>query len=135
MDNTIVVSIIAASASIVVAAITYWTTKSREREADWRKEKLIHYKEYMSALSGILGSNSSPESKKRYTFAFNSVALFASQQVIECLHQYQELTRLSQVPLEAHDKLLTNLVLAIRQDLKLNPKDNALTFKFHVIST
>ena len=100
MDNNIVVSIIAASTSIIVAAITYWTTKSREREAEWRKEKLIHYKEYISSLSGILSSNTNPESKKRYTFAFNSVALFASQQVIECLHQYQELTRLSEVPLD-----------------------------------
>ena len=122
--------------AILVAALTYWTTKEREREAEWRKEKLAHYKEYFAALAGIAGSHATDETRKRYAIAFNTVGLFASQEVIECLHMYQELTRLptEQVQMEEHDKRLTRLVFAIRRDLKLKSSDNVETFSFHLIS-
>jgi hypothetical protein len=122
--------------AIAVAAFTYWTTKQREREAEWRKEKLTHYKEYFAALAGSVGSHATDETRKRYAIAFNTVGLFASQEVIECLHRYQALTRLpaEEVPLEEHDKRLTQLVLAIRRDLNLKPSDNPDTFSFHLIS-
>lgn len=135
MNATIVVATISALAAILVAAFTFWTTKNKEREAEWRKEKFLHYKEYMSALSDTVGSHSH-EAKKRYALAFNTVGLFSSQEVITCLHQYQKLTSRSaaEVPLDEHDKLLTELILAIRKDLKLKPKDNAATFSFKLIA-
>jgi hypothetical protein len=79
----------------------------------------------------------SPESKKRYAIAYNTVGLFASQNVIECLHRYQEITRLppEQVSLGEHDKLLTKLVLAIRSDLKLKPNDDKATFSYKLIAS
>jgi hypothetical protein len=128
--------IISSLTAIAVAAFTYLTTKQREREAEWRKEKLTHYKEYFAALAGIVGSHATDETRKRYAIAFNTVGLFASQDVIECLHKYQELTRLpaEEVPFEEHDKRLTQLVLAIRQDLNLKPSDNPETFSFRLIS-
>lgn len=128
--------IISSLTAIVVAAFTYLTTKEREREAEWRKEKMAHYKEYFAALAGIAGSHATDETRKRYAIAFNTVGLFASQEVIEYLHMYQELTRLpaEQVQQEEHDRRLTQLVLAIRRDLKLNPSDNVETFSFHLIS-
>lgn len=137
MDSTIIVSIISALAAITIAAITYWSTKQREREAEWRKEKLGHYKEYFAALAANVGAHSTNESSKNYAIAFNTVGLFASQEVIKCLHNYQDLTRLpaDQVPREKHDKLLTELVLAIRKDLKLKPKDNIESFKYMVIAS
>lgn len=133
MNINILVAAISAFSAIAVAAITYWASKNRERETEWRKEKLSHYKEYISALSGTVGHGSTPESKKRYALAFNTVGLFASQEVIKCLHNYQELTRLTQVPQREHDELLTKLVLEIRRDLRLKPKDNESTFNFMVI--
>ena len=136
METGIIIVAISSLTAIVVAAITYYTTKEREREAEWRKEKLTHYKEYFTALAGNVGSHATDETRKRYAIAFNTVGLFASQEVIECLHLYQEITRLpaGQVPLEEHDKRLTRLVLAIRRDLKLKPSDNLETFSFHMIS-
>ena len=72
----------------------------------------------------------------RYAIAFNTVGLFASQDVIKCLHAYQEITRLpyAEVPLAEHDERLTNLVLAIRRDLRLMPIDDVGTFSFHMIA-
>lgn len=135
MDTSIIIAAISALAAIVVAATTYYTTKEREREAEWRKEKLTHYKDYFAALAETVGDRVTDEARKRYAIAFNTVGLFASQDVIECLHAYQEITRLpaGQVPLEEHDKWLTRLVLAIRRDLRLKPSDNLETFSFHMI--
>lgn len=134
--SSIIVASIAALTAIVVAATTYYTTKEREREAEWRKEKLIHYKQYFAALAEMVGDRVTDEARKRYAIAFNTVGLFASQEVIECLHAYQTITRLParQVPLEEHDKRLTLLVLAIRRNLRLKPGDDIETFSFHVIA-
>jgi hypothetical protein len=43
---------------LLVAGATYLFTKQREREADWRKEKLEHYKAFSSSLSGIIEGES-----------------------------------------------------------------------------
>jgi hypothetical protein len=111
-------------------------TKSRERQAEWRKEKLIHYKDYFAALAGIVGSHATDEAHKCYAIAFNTVGLFASQEVIACLHAYQEITclRAEEVSQVEHDRRLTRLVLAMRRDLGLKPRDDAETFSFSLIS-
>ena len=111
-------------------------TKTRERQAEWRKEKLTHYKEYFTALAGVVGSHATDETRKRYAIAFNTVGLFASQEVIERLHAYQEITRLGagEIPLAEHNRRLTRLVFAMRRDLRLMPHDKEETFSFLLIS-
>jgi hypothetical protein len=37
MDSSVVVEVIAAAAGLSVASVSYLFTKSKEREADWRK--------------------------------------------------------------------------------------------------
>jgi hypothetical protein len=136
MKATIILAATSALTAILVAAITYYTTKQREREAEWRKEKLAHYKQYFAALAETVGINVSEDARKRYAVAFNTVGLFASQDVIECLHAYQEITRLpfEEVPVTEHDRRLKQLVLAIRRDLGLKPTDDTSTFSFHLIA-
>ena len=53
MNEAIVVAIIAASASIVVAALTFFLTKRYELYVQWRNEKMNHYKVLFSALSDL----------------------------------------------------------------------------------
>jgi hypothetical protein len=89
MRASLMIVAISSLAAIAVAAITYYTTKQREREAEWRKEKLAHYKDYFTTLAGSVGSDVSDEARARYAIAFNTVGLFASQDVIICLHAYQ----------------------------------------------
>lgn len=122
--------------AIIIAALTYYTTKQREREAEWRKEILAHYKDYFAALAETIGPDVSHEARARYCVAFNTVGLFASQDVIKRLHAYQEITRLpyAEVSRDEHDRCLTDLVLAVRRDLKLRPEDDASTFSFHMIA-
>jgi len=136
MGMNVVIVAISSVTAIVVAALTYYTTKQREREAEWRREKLAHYTDYFAALAETIGNNVSDEARTRYCIAFNTVGLFASQEVIKCLHAYQEVTRLpyDKVDHAEHDRRLTHLVLAVRRDLKLRPNDDAATFSFHMIA-
>lgn len=136
MDASVIIVAISSMTAIIVAAVTYYTTKQREREAEWRKEKLAHYKDYFAALAETIGPQVSDDARARYCVAFNTVGLFASQDVIKCLHAYQEITRLPYAEVQAaeHDKRLTNLVLAVRRDLRLRPSDDIGTFSFHMIA-
>ena len=43
MTATVIAALIAALGGVAVAGATYWFTKQRERDAEWRKEKLEHY--------------------------------------------------------------------------------------------
>jgi hypothetical protein len=137
MDTGVIVAAISALTAIAVAAFTYLTTKEREREAEWRKEKFAQYKEYLSALAAMTGGQPTVEARKRYATAFNTVGMFASQDVIQALHAYQEITRLpaEKIDLEEHDRRLSRLVLAIRQDLKLKPGDDPATFSYKLIAS
>lgn len=51
MDTTILVASISTLTALAVAALTYSFNKRSEREGQWRRLKLDHYKEYVSALS------------------------------------------------------------------------------------
>jgi hypothetical protein len=61
MAAEIVTALIAASGAIVLAGATYWFTKKREREAELRKEKLEHYKDFVASLSGIISGETTNE--------------------------------------------------------------------------
>src|SRR5438094_8388307 len=123
MGTNFIIVAISSVTAVVVAAFTYYTTKQREREAEWRREKLAHYKDYFAALAETVGRDVAHDARARYCVAFNTVGLFASQEVIDCLHAFQEITRLphNEIDVAEHDRRLTKLVLAVRRDLKLRP--------------
>ncbi len=78
----VLVAIISAAASLlIVAAITFFLTltKRKEREAEWRKQKLEHYREFLDALSGTAGTDSTPDAQRRWARASNTIGLVASQ--------------------------------------------------------
>lgn len=136
MGTNVLIVAISSVTAIAVAAFTYYTTKQREREAEWRREKLSHYKDYFAALAETIGENVTDDARVRYCVAFNTVGLFASQDVISCLHAFQEITRMpyDQIDKAEDDRRLTDLVLAVRRDLKLRPEDDPVTFSFHMIA-
>jgi hypothetical protein len=134
MDTSIIVASISASASICVAAITFWLTKRKEREAEVRKQKLEHYKDLISSFSDIVGSDSTPEGQKLFARACNNLSLIASQEVLTALHAFQHEIRKSnpEPSIERHDALLKKLMLSIRSDLGLAKKDDSEILNFHL---
>lgn len=134
MDTPILVAVISAAASLAVAAITFYLTKRKEREAEWRKQKLEHYREFLDALSGVVGSDATPEGQRRWARATNTIGLVASQQVLLMLREFQDAIAKSNPnpSVEAHDHALTQLMLAIRADLQVTPSDDPASFSFRL---
>jgi hypothetical protein len=122
MDSNVLTAIISAATalcvSMITAGLTNMFTIRREREADWRKVKLELYKEYVTALSGIVEGHATAEAHLRYVNAVHTVMLVAPASVMQSLYAFLDYTRNRNTyeSLDQHDKLLSALIHAIRRD-------------------
>jgi hypothetical protein len=138
MDNSVLVAVITSSGAILVAAITFYLTKKHQFEIEWRHEKLNHYKVLLSALSDLaVDGTDKEEANKRFALAANTIALCAPQSVITALMNFHDEVKFSNKNkrTESHDRLLKELLIAIRKDIKLSSRDNAATFNFHLVGS
>ena len=121
MDTPVTVAVISAAAAVVVPAISFYLTKKKEREADWQKYKFEQYREFVTALSGIVSTDSTPDGNRHFAVASNTLQLLASKSVITALHEFRDEIRVSNPnkSLERHDALLSRLIWEIRRDLKI----------------
>jgi hypothetical protein len=128
MDTPVTVAIISAAAAIVIPAISFYLTKRKERQADWQRYKFELYKDLVQSLSGIAGTDSTPEGNKRFAEACNTLHLIASKGVLNALHNFQDEIKISNTDRngERHDALLSRLEWEIRKDLGI-PHNPSLT--------
>jgi hypothetical protein len=119
MNPSVITAVISGAAALVVAAMSYALSKRREREAEWRKVKLEHYREYIAGLSGIVNDRATPASQARYSDAVNALFLVAPGSVLRALRTFQKEIAVSNKNRsdERHDALLSELVRAIRLDI------------------
>jgi hypothetical protein len=132
MAAEIVTVLIATSGAVVLAGATYWFTKKREREAELRKEKLEHYKDFVASLSGIISGEATPEGQRAFARACNKLNLVAPQSVVKALQNFQQEIKVSNTERsnERHDKLMSQLFYEMRKDLRITPKDKDTSFVF-----
>ena len=132
-----IATLLPALGAVAAAVLAYLFTKKREREAEFRKEKLEHYKAFVLSLTGIIVGESSPEGQKAFAKAFNNLLLFAPQPTIDALHEFREeiTSRGTARSKERHDRLLSALFLEIRKDLGVRPRDAAETFRVFLQSS
>ena len=119
MNPTLLVGILSAATALTVFAGGYSLNRRRDRDLEWRKLKLEHYKDYLAALSGITGRRSTAEAQARYADAFNSLALVAPASVLKALYLFNDQTRISnstRTP-ERYNQLLNTLVRELRRDI------------------
>lgn len=130
MDTSILVSLVGLLGTVAAAVLTYWTTKKRERDSEWRKEKLIYYKTFVDSLSGIVEGDDTPDGHRLYARATNNLLLFAPQAVIDAVNAFRTETRAANPARsqERHDQLLANMLFAIRRDVGIVPPDQSSTF-------
>jgi hypothetical protein len=129
---------VSAAGSVIVAAFTYQFTKRQQINAEWRSQKLNHYRELLASLSALAVDGIDKDvANQRFSLAFNTIALVAPQPVINALVEFHDEVKFTNVnrSVEKHDQLLRKLVLAIRADLNLGTKDNPQTFGFHLIGS
>jgi hypothetical protein len=119
MDTSVVVPIVAAASGVIVTAVSYYLTKKKESEADWRKYKYEQYKEFLTSMSGIVGTDSTPEGNRSFAKASNTLHLIGSKGVLVALHAYQDEIRDSNQnkSAEKHDALLSKTIWEIRMDV------------------
>jgi hypothetical protein len=138
MNSTILVAIIAASASIIVASFNFILTKRAERKDVLQLRKLTHYQELLSAISDLaIDDVDKDEANLKFAKAVNTIALVAPQNVINELMIFHAEIKYSNTErsLEKHDQKLRNLLLAMRKSLELPFKDDAKKFNFHLVGT
>jgi hypothetical protein len=136
MDTPIIVAIITVSGSLVVASLTFYLTKRYELKSKWQQEKLAHYKELLMALSSLAVDGSDKNGANiRFAHAVNTIALVAPQYVVEALMDLHDEVKYNNPnrSLKNEQRLIIELMLAIRKDIGLTKKDNPLTFDFHLI--
>lgn len=132
MAAEIVTALIATSGAIVLAGATYWFTKKRERDAELRKEKLEHYKDFVASLSGIISGETTPEGQRTFARACNRLNLIAPQTVVKALQDFQQEIKVGNPSksIEQHDRLMSKLFYEMRKDLQVTPRDKDTTFVF-----
>src|SRR6185436_10130111 len=117
MAAEIITALIAASGAVILAGATYWFTKKRELDAELRKEKLEHYKDFIACLSGTITGESTPEAQRAFAKACNRLNLVAPQAVVKALQEFQQEIKVSNPSksLERHDRLMSNLFFEMRR--------------------
>lgn len=121
MDSTIIVAIISAATAVVVSIATNYLARKRELENDWRKQRLEYYKEFITAINGVLEGRTTTEGKQRFAYAANNIFLVGSPRVLQTLRAYLDESGKNIEQQTKHDELLTELVFAIRDDLGIQP--------------
>lgn len=122
METPIIVAVISAAAALLASALTFYLTKQKEREAEWRKQKLDHYKEFMAALNGIAAKEAKIEDRIRFAEAANNLWLIGAPKLLVALRAY--LLESAKPPnrrdYTEHDRTLTALIVEVRKDIGLS---------------
>lgn len=125
MTTEIIIAILWIIGSIIVASLTFSFNKKKEREAEWRKEKLKFYIEFIESLSWITDFEWSYENDIRFAKACNDLYLFAPNNVLWALKEFQNHIRISNESksYEIYMKTLSELILKIRNDIGIKWED------------
>ncbi len=110
------VAIVGALVAILTAVITNYLTKRSQLKFEERKLKEEYYTNYVKAISNnVLMKGEDGELDD----AQNRRILVGSAEVVRILMQFHDAAKESAQPIsgEEHDKILTNLIKAMRADL------------------
>lgn len=136
METSVAIAIITASSSVIVVALSHFFSRRKDRDTEWRNQKIAHYKELLAALSetAIHGINHD-RAQERFANAFNTVSLVAPQSVVDVLLAFHSEIAISNPnqSRERHDQLLSDLMFTIRKDIGITPSDDPSTFRFRLI--
>ena len=138
METSIVVAIISASTSVIIAALTFALTKRAERKTTLQQSKIDHYQKLLNAVSDLAVDGTDKEdANMRFANAANTIALVAPTYVINALMEFHDEVKFSNPnkSLDGHDAKLKRLLLAIRKSLELPFHDNPSEFNFHLIGS
>ncbi len=123
VNTEIMVAIVGALVAVLTAVITNYLTKRSQLKFEERKLKEEYYTNYVKAISNnVLMKDEDGELDD----AQNRLILVGSAEVVRILMQFHDAIKESAQPIsgEEHDKILTNLIKAMRADLYGTKKIN-----------
>lgn len=121
MTTAILISILGAISAITVSFIGAWLANRNSIVLQTRKLKEEHYVAYIEALHNLASENANKNHTQKYVFVRDKLFLIASEEVIKkmLLFEKEAVGKENTV----HDHFLTELIKAIRRDLKIVDKD------------
>ncbi len=117
----IIISILGAISAVIVAVIGAILSNKNSNMLQLRKLKEEHYISYIESLHNLAANNSSRDVISKYTYHRDKLLIVGSEEVVRSILKYE----IEAVGKETnlHDELLTDIVKAIRQDLKIKDKN------------
>jgi len=117
------ISIIGALSAITVSILGAWYTNRNNIVLQTRKLKEDHYVSFIEALHDVTGDNR-PETIKKYVFARDKMLIVANEEVIIKILFLEKLYDMEKTKAnELLDASLTEIIIAIRKDLKIKDKN------------
>ena len=121
MTTTIFISILGALSAIVVSLIGARLANRNSIILQIRKLKEDHYTAYIEAVHNLAADNDNEECMKNYVLARDKLLIIANEKVINNIFVYEK-EGVGNVS-DLHDKYLTDIIVAIRTDLKIKDKN------------
>ena len=116
----IIISVLGAISAIIVAIIGAILSNKNSNMLQLRRLKEEHYISYIESLHNLAANNSSQDAISKYTYHRDKLLIVGSEDVVKNILEYENKTVGKESSL--HDKYLTNIVKAIRKDLKIKDK-------------
>lgn len=117
----IIISALGAISAVIVAVIGAILSNKNSNILQLRKLKEEHYISYIESLHNFAANNSSRDAISKYTYHRDKLLIVGSEEVVKSILQYEN-EAVGKEP-DFHDEFLTNIVKAIRQDLKIKDKN------------
>ncbi len=106
--------------SIVTTSVTYFFNRRGQIAFEERRLKEKYYFDYINAISYNVISEGDSKSKDMMSDSYNKILLVGSSDVVRSLLEFTDYlleNKQKKNKLELHDKLFTNLVVAMRKDI------------------
>ena len=142
-----VIPIIVALGAVIGGVVSAWATnlftRKRQLEAEWRKDKLKYYNQFLDSITEAISmpGKDRKNTYKRFALACNVVGLIAPQKVTDILFEFytnlqifMDKDEMTEEEIEQENvqlrTLMRQLILEMRKDLRIKPSDNPDTFKY-----
>ena len=116
----IIISVLGAISAIIVAIIGAILSNKNSNMLQLRRLKEEHYISYIESLHNLAANNSSRDAISKYTYLRVKLLFVGSEDVVKYILEYENKAVGKESSL--HDKYLTNIIKAIRKDLKIKDK-------------
>jgi hypothetical protein len=121
MTTEIIISLFGAGTALIVSFIGAFLANRNSITLQTRKLKEEHYITFIEALHNLAAHNGNQFSLEKVAFSRDRMLIIASEDVIKKLLIFED--EAMGKTASVHDVLLTDIIKAIRKDLKLKDKD------------